>query len=79
MCLAVVGKILELQGPDGVADVEGNRVNVVTVAMPDVKVGDCVLVHAGFAIAIIDEEEYRQRKRTFDELDEYARKTLENK
>jgi hydrogenase expression/formation protein HypC len=62
MCLAVPGRILEIEGDDpllrsGRVDFSGivKRVNLSYV--PDAKPGDFVLVHVGFAISTVDEEE----------------------
>ena len=77
MCLAVVGKVLELDDQNAVVDVSGNRINAIIALLPDVKINDHVLLHAGFAIAIVSEQEYLENQRTFTELDEYARKILE--
>lgn len=62
MCLAVPACITELGGshPDfAVVEVEGVRreVNIALVAPDGVQVGDWVIVHVGFAMAIIDEAE----------------------
>ncbi|HSG01947.1 MAG TPA: HypC/HybG/HupF family hydrogenase formation chaperone [Vicinamibacterales bacterium] len=62
MCLAVPGRILEIEGDDpllrsGRVDFAGivKRVNLSYV--PDAKPGDFVLVHVGFAISTVDEDE----------------------
>ena len=61
MCLAVPGKIAEIQ--DGrfghVAKVSfGGVVKQVSLAyVPEARVGDYVMVHTGFAISIVDEAE----------------------
>ncbi|GMU80604.1 MAG: hydrogenase assembly protein HupF [Planctomycetota bacterium] len=57
MCLALPGKILTVEGDDAVVDLHGNRANVSVALTPGVAVGAWVLVHAGFAIAAIDEDE----------------------
>ena len=54
MCLAVPGKIVELAGDSAVAEMHGNRIAISTVLTPEVRIGDWVLVHAGFAISILD-------------------------
>jgi len=58
MCVAVPGKVVEL-GTDGrglgTVDFQGNRAEVSLVLTPDAGVDDWVLVHAGFAIEIIEE------------------------
>ena len=55
MCLAVPVKIEEIEGNRGVAALEGSRANVLLNLVPDAKVGDWILMHAGFAITILDE------------------------
>jgi hydrogenase expression/formation protein HypC len=64
MCLAVPGKIIELFDevgtPMGKVDFEGTIVPVCLVFVPDACVGDYVIVHAGFALNTIDEDEARQ-------------------
>jgi hydrogenase expression/formation protein HypC len=69
MCLAIPMKIVEADGPFGKAEVEGVKRKVSLQLLPDAKVGDYVLVHAGFALEKIDEEE---AKKTLDLLNELA-------
>ncbi len=57
MCLAIPGKILTIDGVTGVVNMSGVEVNVGLQLVPGAKVGDYVLLHAGFAIQVIDEEE----------------------
>ncbi len=65
MCLAVPGKIVSIEGDDPV--LRSGRVNFGGIVkqinlayVPEAKLGDYVLVHVGFAISIVDEEEARQ-------------------
>ena len=60
MCLAVPGRILELDGDTATVDIQGNRMDICTTLTPEVSANDWVLVHAGFAIATIDEESARE-------------------
>jgi len=61
MCLAIPAKIIEMDGAGmGVVDMEGTRRNVSLLLQEDAKVGDYVIVHAGFAIHRIDEAEARE-------------------
>jgi len=60
MCLAVPGKIVEKSSEIALVDIMGNRMEVSTVLTPDAGVNDWVLVHAGFAIAEIDEAAARE-------------------
>jgi hydrogenase expression/formation protein HypC len=60
MCLGIPGQVVE-EPVDGLAriDVSGVRREVSVAFVPDVRPGDWVLVHVGFALARIDEEEAR--------------------
>ena len=69
MCLAVPARIVELEGDRAVADAMGNRFKIRTTLTPEVKKGDIVLIHAGFAITMIDEE---RAKETWQLIAEYA-------
>jgi hydrogenase expression/formation protein HypC len=71
MCLAVPARIVELHGDDAVADAMGNRWNIKTTLLENVSVGTLVLIHAGFAIAAIDEEEAKKTWQLIAELDEF--------
>ncbi len=63
MCLAVPGKILNIrEGSDaldrvGVVDFHGSQVEASLAMIPEAKAGDWVLVHAGFALTVMDEAE----------------------
>lgn len=58
MCLAIPAKILN-RGRDNISRVDfGGVIKEVDVTLvPDAKIGDYVLVHAGFAIGVIEEKE----------------------
>jgi hydrogenase expression/formation protein HypC len=60
MCLAIPARIIELEGDLAVVDAMGNKWRAKTTLLPEVKLGDMVLVHAGFAISIVDEEEAKE-------------------
>ena len=49
MCLAYPGKIKSIKGENAVVDFSGIKKEV-NISFVKVKVGDCVIVHAGFAI-----------------------------
>jgi hydrogenase expression/formation protein HypC len=71
MCLAIPGRILEIQGDEALSRVGrvsfGGIVKEVNLAfVPEARIDDFVLVHVGVAIAIIDEEE---AARVFDHLE----------
>lgn len=60
MCVAVPGRIVAIDkgnpasGPIGTVDLQGNRVKVSLVLTPEAKMDDWILVHAGFAIEIVE-------------------------
>lgn len=72
MCLAVPGKIEELndQGPMLMAKVDfsGIRKDVCVDWVPEVKVGDYVIVHAGFAINVLDKKEAIENLKLIEEV-----------
>lgn len=68
MCVAVPMKIIEINGADAVAEQEGVRRQVRVDFIPDVALGDYVLVHAGIAIDRVNEEEARATLRMLREL-----------
>jgi hydrogenase expression/formation protein HypC len=61
MCLAVPGKIVSVAGDDiarqAKVDFGGVLKEISLAYVPDAKIGDYVLVHVGFAISVVDEEE----------------------
>ncbi|MHC4984658.1 MAG: HypC/HybG/HupF family hydrogenase formation chaperone [Planctomycetota bacterium] len=77
MCLAVPGKIVAVQEDTGAddpavtrtatVDFQGNQIQASLAAVPEAAVGNWVLVHAGFAITIMDEDEARE---TFESIAE---------
>jgi len=60
MCLAVPARLVECRDDSAVADLHGNRVNISTMLLPTAKIGDWVLLHAGFAIQLISEQEAQE-------------------
>lgn len=71
MCLAIPARIVELEGDRAVVDAMGNRWKAKTTLLPDAKLGDLVLVHAGFAISLVDEEEAKKTWQLLAEISEF--------
>ena len=70
MCLGIPAKVVQIDdSQQGKVDYLGTKVKTNFALLDDVKKGDWVIVHAGFAIAKLDEEE---AKETFELLREYA-------
>ena len=66
MCLAIPMEIVERGELDGTAELRGVQRHVSLMLCPEVRVGEHVLVHAGYAIGVVDAEEAR---RTLEILD----------
>ncbi len=71
MCLAIPARIIELSGDNAIVDAMGNRFHAKTTLLENLKLGDLVLVHAGFAIAMVDEEEAKKTWHLIEEIDEF--------
>ncbi len=56
MCLAVPSRIIEINDHVAKVDVDGVVREASLMLLEDVKLGDYVIVHAGFAISKVDEE-----------------------
>ena len=68
MCLAVPAQIIELKGDRAIADFGGVKREVMVSLLENVKVGDYVIVHTGFAIETLDEKEALETLRLWKEL-----------
>lgn len=68
MCLAMPGKIISIK--DKIADIDFNGIKkkVGMDLLPDAKVGNYVIVHAGFAIQILDLRDAKERLKIFKKI-----------
>jgi hydrogenase expression/formation protein HypC len=57
MCLAIPMKLIERSDVLGIVEIDGVRREVSLMLQPEVALGDYVLVHAGYAIGVVDEAE----------------------
>jgi hydrogenase expression/formation protein HypC len=74
MCLAVPGKLISIEGDDplsrvGAVDFGGIRKEVNLSFVPNARIGDYVLVHVGFALNTIDEDEAARLLHYLEEID----------
>lgn len=67
MCLAIPAKIESIEGDRAEADIRGLKRKIGLALLPDAKVGEYVLLHAGFAIQRIDEHEAEETYRLLEE------------
>ena len=70
MCLAIPAKLERVDGDRGTAALDGNRTEVILSLVPEARVGDWVLVHAGYAITQLDPAD---AKATYDLLNQGER------
>jgi hydrogenase expression/formation protein HypC len=68
MCLAVPARIMSIDGEEAVLDYGGVKRKANISMLNDVKVGDYVLVHVGYAISKMDEEEALETLKLWDEM-----------
>lgn len=68
MCLAIPSRIVEINNNMGIIDVDGARREASLLLLESPRVGDYVLVHAGFAIQKIDEVEALESLKVLKEI-----------
>jgi len=71
MCLAIPARIIELDGDNAVVDAMGSRFRAKTTLLEDAKLGDLVLIHAGFAISTVEEEEAKKTWQLIAEINDF--------
>ncbi len=67
MCIAIPGRVVEVDYPFAIVDFKGTKRKVRVDLLDDLREGDWVLVHVGIAIQKVDEEE---AKRTVELLEQ---------
>ena len=73
MCYAIPGRVIEADGEVGVVDFGNGVKREVILAMVNAKPGDYVLVHAGYAINVLDEEEAKKTLELYSQILNLAR------
>ena len=72
MCLAIPSMIVKIEDEMATIDVEGVQRKASLLLVEDARVGDYVIVHAGFAIRKLDEEAARESLKYLREAAEFA-------
>ena len=76
MCLGIPGKILEVYErnnyPMGKIDFGGVVKEICLAYVPEAKIGDYALVHVGFAISLIDEEEATETLKLINDVVDFS-------
>ena len=70
MCLAIPALIKKIQGEEADVEIGGVSRHISIQLTPDAKVGDYVLLHTGYAISIIDQDEAKETLALFEQIAE---------
>jgi hydrogenase expression/formation protein HypC len=68
MCLAIPALITTIEGKEAEVDMGGISRRISLWLTPEAKVGDYVLIHTGYAISVLDQEEAEETLRLFEEI-----------
>ncbi|MBP7796628.1 MAG: HypC/HybG/HupF family hydrogenase formation chaperone [Elusimicrobiales bacterium] len=68
MCLSVPAKIINIKEFSAVVDFGNMKRDVSIMLLPEAKIGDYVLVHAGFAIQLLKEDDAKKTLDAFKEI-----------
>lgn len=68
MCIGIPAKVIELSGDKGKVDYQGVVRETSFVMLPEARLGDYVILHAGFAIKLLSEEDARETLKLIEEL-----------
>ena len=68
MCLAIPAKVISVEGSVALVTIEDVEYKASLLLLDDVKPGDYVMLHAGFAIEKVDAEEAAETLRLLNEI-----------
>ncbi|MCK4334085.1 HypC/HybG/HupF family hydrogenase formation chaperone [candidate division WOR-3 bacterium] len=68
MCIGIPAKVIEITGTSGKVDYQGVKREASFLMLPGVKAGDYVILHAGFAIKKLSEEDAKETLRLIQEM-----------
>jgi hydrogenase expression/formation protein HypC len=74
MCLSVPAKVISVSGDNAIVSVSGTEYNASIQLVDDVKPGDYILLHTGFALQKLSEEEALETLKIFEEYEEFNKK-----
>lgn len=72
MCLSIPGKVISIENDIATVSIGGSEVQAGLQLLDDVNIGDYVLVHSGFALQLISEEEAAQTLALIRELEDLS-------
>jgi len=74
MCLSIPAKVERIEGDMAVVTVGGTEYDASLQMVDDVKIGDYILLHTGFALQKISEEEALETLKVFEEFEDLNKK-----
>ena len=77
MCLGIPAKIMQLEGEFAEANINGATIKVGIQLLDEVKIGDYVLVHTGYALEKLSKEEALETLKTLDELEKFNNDSMQ--
>jgi len=72
MCLAIPTLVKSIDGQNAQVELGGVERTISLVMTPEAKVGDYVIVHTGFALSVLDEQDAKETLAMFAEIDALA-------
>ncbi len=70
MCLAVPARVISIKDNKAQVDLQGNLIEADITLLPDTRVGDYIIMHAGFGIQIYDEEQAMETLALINKMEE---------
>ena len=77
MCLAIPTLIKSIDGTQANVEIGGVSRTISVALTPEAQVGDYVIVHTGFAISVLDQEEAQETLKLFDEIAAFEQSELQ--
>lgn len=72
MCLAIPVQIKSIEGSEAEVEFGGITQKISVLLTPEARLGDYVLLHTGYAISVINQEEAQETLRLFEEIERFA-------
>ncbi len=76
MCLAVPAKIKSINNDTATVEISGVSYEANLMLTPEAKVGDYVILHAGFAIQILDQKDAEETLKLFEDIEKATKQEL---
>jgi len=68
MCLAIPAKVVEINGDTAKVDFGAGTMREVNISLVEAKIGEYVIVHAGYAIEVLDQKAAEETLALWDEI-----------